>query len=150
MRTSDSITIIKVPWVCVVRENVGIHLFWKILIAVALAFFLFGRLQLSEVGIALGIALVVSMLTWVLMRPNWWYLEKRFEFFDVKVSSFEGWMIFELPNKTFKLPAFLVRVTHSAENSTVSIRFPISIFYFYSRFIADKSEDADDNSPSVE
>lgn len=126
-------TKVKAPWANVVRDNVGVHLWWKIFSVILAA--IFTVVGIENIPITIILALVVATLTWLAMYPNWRWVESRYPYCDVTVRRNEGWVTFFLPQKRFRLPACMVRFANKNGISSACIRFPISIFYFYSRFL---------------
>lgn len=108
---------------------------------VGLALILTNRPRWDEVGSLILIALLISAVTWIVMFPNWSWTERQFPHSEVTVRQSGNWMTIDLPQKTFRLPAFLIRVSHEKGRSGATIRFPISIFYFYSHFPDSRAEE---------
>lgn len=98
------------------------------------ALVLTNRPRWDDIGTLILVSLLVSATTWIFMFPNWSWIERQFPHSQVTVRQSGNWITIDLPQKTLRLPAFLIRVSHEDGKSGARIRFPISMFYFYSRF----------------
>ena len=125
---------LKLPWPPVVQANTGVRLWLRTVIISSVIFAVFCWRDSKPLGVALVISVLVSSVSWVLMLPNWAFIQRMFLYESVRIEESGNWFTFKLPTKEYRVWAHFVRVKRSPGHTTVDIRFPFSLFYFYSRF----------------
>ena len=124
----------KTEWTKTVRENTKSRLFIRLVFAFTIGFEIIssagGYMHFFIFMASTAIAFMVTILS----HPSWDLLAEEHKGKPIFICFTDGKAIIERPNKTRRIPAWMLRIKEEDGQTFAVIPFPISLFFFYSKF----------------
>ena len=124
----------KTEWTKTVRANTKSRLFVRLVFAFTIGFEIIssagGYMHFFIFMASAAIAFMVTILT----HPSWDLLADEHKGKPIHIRFADGKAIIERPNKTRRIPAWMLRIKEEDGKTVAVIPFPISLFFFYSKY----------------
>ena len=124
----------KTEWTKTVRANTRLRLLVRLFVIFYLGFELIssaGGYMHFFIFMASG---VIACFVTILTHPSWDLLADEHKGKPIHIRFADGKAIIERPNKTRHIPAWMLRIKEEDGQTFAVIPFPISLFFFYSKF----------------
>lgn len=124
----------KTEWTKTVRINTKFRLFIRLVIGFTIGFeFISSAGGYMHFFIFMASAAIAFMVT-ILTQSSWDLLADEHKGKPIHIRFTDGRALIERPNKTRRLPHWMLRIREQEAQTIAVIPFPLALFFFYSKF----------------